>query len=250
MKALMTRRALIGAMLAISATLGAAAQAFDDSTVYFQAEEMPDMLKWLPAPPDATSPEFMRDVNRYMWGKEQRNDSVRAALAIAQADYTMGEVCRQFSGPMGITLSQEATPEIFRLLNDAIRTADKIVTIPKAHYKRPRPFMVFHEHTLTPDDEVFLVNNGSYPSGHTLMGITAALTLLEINPEAADALMQRGYEIGDSRVIVGAHWQSDVDAGRQAAAVAMAKIHTSPEFQKQLEKAKKEFARVKNAQNK
>ena len=46
----------------------------------------------------------------------------------------------------------------------------------------------------------------------------------------------------ESRVIVGAHWQSDIDAGRLAASAAVAKMHTSPEFLAQMEKAKKEFA--------
>ena len=50
---------------------------------------------------------------------------------------------------------------------------------------------------------------------------------------------------GESRVIVGAHWQSDVNAGYLYASVAVAKLHTSPVFMKQLEKAKKEFARLK-----
>ena len=39
--------------------------------------------------------------------------------------------------------------------------------------------------------------------------------------------MARGYMYGESRVIVGAHWQSDVDAGRLVASVAYAKLHTS-----------------------
>ncbi len=55
----------------------------------------------------------------------------------------------------------------------------------------------------------------------------------------------------ESRVIVGAHWQSDIDAGRLAASAAVAKMHTSPEFLAQMEKAKKEFAMLtKSTKNK
>ncbi|MBO4778495.1 MAG: phosphatase PAP2 family protein, partial [Bacteroidales bacterium] len=105
-----------------------------------------------------------------------------------------------------------------------------------------RPFARFHEPSLAPWDDEVLSHNGSYPSGHTLRGWTAALILMEINPANADTLLARGFMFSESRVIVGAHWQSDVDAGRLAASAAVAKMHTSPEFLEQMEKAKKEFA--------
>jgi acid phosphatase (class A) len=49
---------------------------------------------------------------------------------------------------------------------------------------------------------------------------------------------------GDSRLIVGAHWQSDVNAARLAAAAAYAKLHTSERFLEQMRLARQEF-RVK-----
>ncbi len=39
----------------------------------------------------------------------------------------------------------------------------------------------------------------------------------------------------------GAHWQSDVDAGMLAASVLHAKLHSSPAFSEQINKAKMEF---------
>ncbi|MBO6051998.1 MAG: peptidase M15 [Bacteroidales bacterium] len=50
---------------------------------------------------------------------------------------------------------------------------------------------------------------------------------------------------GESRIIVGAHWQSDVDASRLAGAIGLARLHTSPEFLAQLTKAQNEFKRLK-----
>jgi acid phosphatase (class A) len=40
---------------------------------------------------------------------------------------------------------------------------------------------------------------------------------------------------------VGAHWQSDVDAGRLAAAAAYARMHTSERFIEQMKLARQEF---------
>lgn len=106
---------------------------------------------------------------------------------------------------------------------------------------RVRPFMMFHEPTLTPDQEETMIVNGSYPSGHTIFGWCAALILSEINPEQTEDLMARGYMYGESRVIVGAHWQSDVDAGMLAASVLYAKLHTSALFLEQMAKAREEY---------
>ena len=88
------------------------------------------------------------------------------------------------------------------------------------------------------------LNDYSFPSGHTILGWSAALLLSEINPDRAEAIVNRGYLYGESRVIVGAHWQSDVNAGYLYASVAYAKLHTSDRFLKQMEKARKEFKKL------
>ena len=113
---------------------------------------------------------------------------------------------------------------------------------------RQRPFAYFHEPTLVPEQEASHINNGSYPSGHTILGWSAALLLMEINPEAQDTLLARGYMFGESRIIAGYHWQSDVDAGRSVASAAYAKIHTNRQFLTQMRKAKKEFLRLTKKQ--
>ena len=111
----------------------------------------------------------------------------------------------------------------------------------KNHYMRPRPFMVFNEPSATPGDEPALRKNGSYPSGHTAIGWATALVLAEINPARKAEIIQRGYDFGQSRVICGAHYQSDVDAGRIVGSAVVAALHADKGFQKQLAKAKKEF---------
>ncbi|MBQ9363835.1 MAG: phosphatase PAP2 family protein [Bacteroidaceae bacterium] len=208
---------------------------------YFTTTEMPDLLKWLPAPPDTLGEAFAHDIMRYMWGKAQRLDPVRADIAVRDAVWSVDCIMREFSEPFGLQMSKEGTPEIYKLLLDASATCDNICVLPKEYYMRKRPFMRMQEQSLTPDDEEALSKNGSYPSGHTILGWSSALLLSEINPERADTLLARGMMYGDSRVIVGAHWQSDVDAGRLAASAAYAKLHTSKRFLKQLAKAQAEF---------
>jgi len=85
---------------------------------------------------------------------------------------------------------------------------------------------------------------GSYPSGHTMRGWVTALLLAEIAPERADTIFARGWMYGESRVIEGAHWQSDVDVSRAAASIAYAALQTSSAFREQMEAAKAEYARL------
>lgn len=214
---------------------------------YFSAKEMPDMLRWGNlAPPAENSAAFIYDIKQYYLGKELRLNPERAAIAVRDANYGLNTIIREFAIPFGMQISWKHTPKIFTLLRDALATTDSICKLPKAFYMRPRPFMVFNEATLTPQDEPSLRRNGSFPSGHTILGWSAALLLSEINPAQADTIIARGIMYGESRVICGAHWQSDVDAARIAASVAYAKLHTSERFAKQMAAAKKEFKDLKD----
>ena len=128
-----------------------------------------------------------------------------------------------------------------KLLETSLATTDQMRVAPKAYYHRLRPFEMYEEHLLSTETEAELSGEGSYPSGHTMRGWLTALLLAEINPARADTLFARGWMYSESRVIEGAHWQSDIDATRVGASIGYAALHTSPEFLAQLEKARNEF---------
>lgn len=204
-------------------------------------QQMPNPVRFLPPPPDKASDAFAYDQSQYRWGKEQRLDSARLSIAVRDADWSIECICREFSEPFGMTISKEATPAIFRLLYVALISADMVGKLPKDFYKRTRPYVYYGEPTIYPQDEEELRNNGSYPSGHTIEGWSAALILTELNPDRADTILARGYMYGESRVIAGYHWQSDVDAGRLAASAAIARLHADRRFMRLLRKAHREF---------
>ena len=216
----------------------------DGVTLYFSTEEMPNLIKCLPPPPDTIGVDFAHDIMRYMWGKTQRCDSVRAALVFRDAMWNYDSLFSVFSVPFGIEISKEGTPEIYKYLVNSLSTIDQTRVKPKAFYHRKRPFERFHEHMLTRYEEVELSGEGSYPSGHSQRGYAVALLLSEVNPANADTIMARGYMYGESRVIAGAHWQSDVDASRLCAAIGLARLHTSSTFLEQLGKAQTEFKQL------
>ena len=186
----------------------------------------------------------MYDISQYYWGKQQRLDTLRARKAIREAAYQVADMAQQFSQAFGMEISEQSTPAIYNVLNRAVLTIRLSATKPKATYMRTRPFVYFNEPSLVPEDEEELRNNGSYPSGHTVRGWGMALLLCEINPDAQDNLYRLGYEWGQSRVIAGFHWQSDVDASRMLAAACYARLHTCQAFLDDMAAAKKEYKKL------
>ena len=212
----------------------------DEVQPYFSVDQLPDLIKCLPAPPAFDSPEFANDMMRFSWGKQQRLDPERAEIAKRDAVWSYEALLAEFDVPFGLHMSPENTPEIWKLMVTSMTTTDAMRVAPKAYYHRQRPFERFQDKMLT-DEEAELTGEGSYPSGHTMRGWTAALLLAEVNPAAADTIFARGWMYGESRVIVGAHWQSDVDASRVAASIAVCALHGSPEFREQMVKAQEEY---------
>ena len=238
----MKRSFVFVAILAIVCVIGLNAQERWART-YLTSEELPDLIKCLPAPPAKGSPAFKYDVKRYKWGKEQRKDADRVAMASRDAVWTYEALIAEFYDSFGLVVSREATPRIWTLLENSLMTLDQIRVAPKAYFHRIRPFEYFKEPTLTGEDAE-LSGEGSYPSGHTIRSWLAALLLAEINPAGADAIYARAWAYGESRVIAGAHWQSDVDASRVAASIGYSRLQTSGAFRDQMLLAQEEFRRL------
>ena len=237
------RKTLYAAAVILLVSLTAQAQ-YRVPSAYFSADELPNAVIFLPAPPDTASTQFAYDVSQYEWGKEQRLDTLRLRQAQNHAVNTASEMAAYFSEPFGMKISRQTTPAIMRLLQRAIPTFQASATRPKAAYMRPRPYNYYNEPSGLPASEDREHPTGSYPSGHTVRGWGLALILAEINPAAQDAILLLGYEWGQSRVILGYHWQSDVDASRMLAAAVFARMHTSPDFMADMAAAREEYARL------
>lgn len=235
-------------IFALAAFAAAFAQDLDDTWNYpplLPQSECPNSLLILPEAPMPNDAIFAYDFSQFLWGKLQRN-TPRGQQAKEDALLDIDHVLANFSPAMGIVLSRATTPTLAHLLAGLLNCG--ATTTAKKHYMRVRPFMMFNESSLTPDDEEYLREDGSYPSGHAAYGWAVALLLTEINPARQNELLKYGYEFGQSRVICGVHFQSDVDAGRLMGAAMIARLHADKVFCKRLEKAKKEFARLTQKQ--
>lgn len=212
---------------------------------FLQDGEQPSSLDLLPPPPERGSLQWYSDESRYDWGVKQRNTERGDQAA---ADANVEDVAENFADAFGVAITKETTPCIYKLMYKMREDAGDLATrSAKKHYNRIRPFKYYGVPTCNSKQEAELSTNGSYPSGHTAIGWAEALVLAEINPDRQNEILKRGFEMGQSRVICGYHWQSDVDAGRIVGSAVVARLHANAEFQKCLEAAKKEFAKLVKA---
>lgn len=238
-------------LLSVWMTTGLAASAqkpeiingMEDWPSYLHISQMPDGTKYLPLPPDTTSMAFVYDYSRYVWGKHQRN-TLRGVQAAHDAILTPDSVLADFKDAFGLLVTKEKTPHLYTLLSNVEEDAGDATQTAKVKYRRIRPYHKFREPSLVPQDEKDLSTDGSYPSGHTSIGWALALVMAEINPACQNAILKRGYAFGESRVIAGFHYQSDVNAGYLAGSAIVARLHADPQFNKDLAAAKKEFRKM------
>lgn len=214
---------------------------------FLTADTAPDSLAILPPPPTENSIAFLRDKAGYESGRVLK-DKERTELAVRDANYkNFGQA---FSEAFGMSISAVHTPVLYHLLNEVLQDShDYAMHSAKDHYMRVRPFVVFKDTTCTPEQDDKMAKTGSYPSGHASFGWATALILAEINPSRETEILKRGMDFGESRVVCGAHWQSDVESGQLMGAAVVAALHSNPHFANMLSEAKKEFMML-NAESK
>ncbi|MGX1789098.1 acid phosphatase [Bosea sp. NPDC055332] len=211
---------------------------------YLKRSDLPDSLALLGPPPETGSAALARDEEARKATLPLR-DTARSKLAYTDADLTFPQAADNFSCAMGVRIDGKRTPRLYAMTQKMLSDFGLSTYGVKNKYNRVRPFVVHNEATCRADQEAILRSDGSYPSGHTAAGWGWALIFAQINPERADALLKRGIEFGQSRVICNAHWQSDVDAGRIMGAATVARLQTDPIFLADLKVAKAEVKAAK-----
>jgi acid phosphatase (class A) len=211
---------------------------------YLAQEALPDSLAILLPPPQPGSPAFTLD-EAVAHAAVAVRGTPRWNLAMADADLSFPHAADTFTCALGATVSETAMPHLYLLLRRTLTDAALSTLGAKNHYKRTRPFMVDKEPTCSPNDEEFLRNDGSYPSGHTTIGWAWALILAEIAPDEGNAIIARGLSFGASRNVCNVHWFSDVLAGRTMGAAVVARLHADPGFRGDLAGAKDELAKAR-----
>lgn len=148
-----------------------------------------------------------------------------------------------FSTVMGERFARDRLPATAALLERVTTTVEAENDAAKQVYARTRPY-VGDLSILRCDTPANPSPTNSYPTGHGAAGWAWALTLAELSPSRASAILVRGREFGDSRVICGYHYPSDIDAARVMAAGVIARMHADQGFRRALDAARRELARA------
>ena len=112
------------AILLLSAGICVTTLRAQDVHLYLTEHELPNLVNCLPPPPDTVGEAFTHDIMRYMWGKAQRLDPERLAVAMRDAVWDLDTLCAIYSVPFGLKIDKETTPEIYRLFINGISTIE------------------------------------------------------------------------------------------------------------------------------
>jgi len=210
---------------------------------YLDPSALPDSKALLPPPPAPGSAALADDEDTYRATRRLR-DTPRWRLAARDADLGFPQAADTFSCALAMPISAEATPHLNMLIRRVRADASRVNDKAKDYYQRRRPYTAHGEASCTPRDQL---KDDSYPSGHASIGWAWALALAEIAPERAGAVLARGLAFGESRIVCGVHWKSDVEAGRVLGAAVVSRLHADPVFAAQLAGARKEIEAARAA---
>jgi len=231
------------ALLVIAGLSAGSARAQPAQSGYLAPAESLHIESWLPPPPPEDSLANATDVEAFLRSRSLIG-TARAEEAHADDVVKPAEaVAARFSYIMGVTLDRNSAPRLMKMMDLVRNDAEWLVVAvkkPVVGGGRRRPFVDFPTQPKCPLVYDALGTTGSYPSGHAITGWLWGSILAEIAPQFADALLARGVAFGDSRVVCGFHYPSDIAAGRLAASALLARLHSNPRFATDLAQARKE----------
>lgn len=147
---------------------------------------------------------------------------------------------KAFACALGVEIDPTKAPALTRLLGSVEPDVDLVLNQAKAAMHRPRPFLS-NDGPICVARADWLVKSGSYPSGHSAAGWAWGLTLSRLAPDRQEAITKRALAYGESRVVCGVHYASDVEAGRVVGATVIARLQNDPAYRADLKAAKREL---------
>jgi len=205
----------------------------------YLSDSLPNMDTAIGQPPAVGSAALAADLAAF-WGTRALLGSPRWVLATKDVHGGAKDMLNHFACTLGYRLDPTAVPKLVTLFDRVRIDVGRAAGIPKGDYHRIRPH-VGNEAPLCVEREPDLDRSFSYPSGHATLGWTVALILTSLVPDRATDILTRGRIYGESRVICGVHWRSDVEAGRTIAASLYAVLEGDPAFRADMDAVRAEL---------
>lgn len=173
--------------------------------------------------------------------------------------------CGRFADVLGQGLTARGDTQALAFLDRAAHQGSAIIGPAKDYWKRARPFAVSNQverladmapNAATPcagslensskasrakrareqaeqrAHKQQELAHSSYPSGHAAFAAICAILLSDMVPEERSALFARARDFDHSRMVVGAHFPTDLAAGRIAGSVAATLMMQNASFQR------------------
>jgi acid phosphatase (class A) len=219
------------AFAVILLTVGQAQAREPADEVYLATEELDTTFFMAPTP----SAQASRKEVEIVVGLQQK----RTAEQLARCMDDIQQSVFRFADVVGENFATEKLPKATNFFHRVYKTESAFNKQGKTKWERPRP-PAFDERVKP----IQKLDNAAYPSGHSAFAYLTAIVLADIVPEKREAIFARAIEFGDNRVLGGMHFPSDVEAGRQMAAMVAVLMYRNPAFRKDLEDARAEVRSV------
>jgi acid phosphatase (class A) len=260
----MRRGGCPGAMAVVAVLLAGCAHAAGRGTVAVYAVPARfDVIRLLAPPPAAAA---ARDLDLHAVRQAER---LRTPQQSAEAESSTSVDVFLFSSVLGPEFSASRMPVTAAFFDRVYRSALPYLQSVKDCWNRQRPFEV--DPTLSPLARSFASTrlrsvpapvqgvsappgdspctapaanprySPSYPSGHATVGAMMAILLAQMVPEQGAALFSRGWDYGQSRVISGVHFPTDVEAGRVLGTLMVGLLQQDRHFRADLDAARREL---------
>ncbi|HVN98723.1 MAG TPA: phosphatase PAP2 family protein [Steroidobacteraceae bacterium] len=218
--------------------------------VYFSPGQI-DATALIEPPPVAGSEAERADLQAVLDAQRAAHEQGTTARAVADTVIDCQRVADVLEPSAAVAGGEGAVAVAFA--TRAAKQVSAATNAPKTHWERPRPYVISTAVERLGDvapDSPFAIKGGyerahtSYPSGHTAFGTGCAIVLAQMVPEQAGALFERARLYGESRLIVGAHFRTDVDAGRRIGTAAAAVMLQDAQFQADLHAARAQLRKA------
>jgi len=209
-------------LLVTAAALAGAAPGGGKAPLLSAADIDPALV--LPPPPVPGSAQAKAEIAELHAIEAVRTDAEESDARL-DGDTKSATIFAEVLGPRFDLARLPATSALLALVRQSEKAA---VDRGKDEFKRPRPYAI--DTTLKSckrnDDPL-----SSYPSGHTSMAFSMGETLARLVPEKAPMLLARAARYGQSRIVCGQHFRSDVSAGQMLGLLIAERLMAKPEFQ-------------------
>lgn len=216
------------------------------ASVYFSPGQL-DSTALLEPPPVAGSEAARADLQSVLEAQRAAHAAGTSARAVADTVIDCQRVAEVLVPGMSAPLATGDGAAAVAFATRAAKQVAGATVAPKAYWGRARPYVdnptVERLGDVAPASPLAIAGgveraHTAYPSGHAALGTACAIVLAQMVPEQRAALFARGRLYGESRLIVGAHFPTDVDAGRRVGTAATGVMLQSVLFQADLRTAR------------